>query len=81
MGNSWCVEVTISNGKALAIGDDYVSGSADLTESDFVLIREAGKSLLAFAGQTPKDVNADGQELCYYCNSTTNIHLTGCPAR
>ena len=50
---SWCVEVTLSNGKALAIGTDYVSGSADLTESDEELIREAGKSLLAFVGESP----------------------------
>jgi|GEM_PF-3637479 hypothetical protein len=48
MKDSWFVEVKTSTGKALAIGSDYVSGSADLTEADEALIREAGKSLLAF---------------------------------
>ena len=51
MASKWYVEVNLRNGKALAIGDDYVSGSADLTESDNALIREAGKSLLAFVGE------------------------------
>lgn len=57
METLWCVDVTLSNGKALAIGSDFLSGSADLTETDFELIREAGKSLLAFAGEPPNDVN------------------------
>ena len=52
MENSWCVEVTISNGKVIAIGPDFVSGSAYLTESDKEIIREAGKSLLVFAGES-----------------------------
>ena len=64
---SWCVEVTLSNGKALAIGTDYVSGSADLTESDEELIREAGKSLLAFVGEsTNKKLNTDA--FAWECN-------------
>jgi hypothetical protein len=57
MRDSWFVEVKTSTGKALTIGTDYVSGSADLTERDNELIREAGKSLLAFVGEHPNQVN------------------------
>jgi len=67
MKNSWCVEVTISNGKALAIGTDYVSGSADLTEADEALIREAGKSLLAFVGEPPNNAITTGA--CEECGA------------
>jgi len=53
MANKWYVEVNLSNGKALSIGDDYVSGSADLTDDDEHLIRQAANSLLAFVGEPP----------------------------
>ena len=64
MATKWYLEVNLSNGKAIAIGDDYVSGSADLTESDYALIREAGKSLLAFIGEPPNKVVEDEQAIC-----------------
>jgi len=80
MEDSWCVEVIISNGKKLAIGTDFLSGSADLTEADNELIREAGKSLLAFVGQAPnKKLQTDAKcsecggslckaTICYKCH-------------
>lgn len=83
MTTKWYVEVNLSNGKALSIGDDYVSGSADLTDDDEHLIREAAKSLLAFVGKPPNtqlqsDINTGG--FCKECESLTVTECLNCGA-
>ena len=78
MKTSWSVEVLLSNGKALSIGTDYVSGSADLSDNDEHLIREAAKSLLAFVGEPPNQEVATDAGPCFVCGEVGS-HGRNCP--